>query len=283
MISRPRLGLLCAIAAVAFSTFVTTGSAAAAGAIEGEVADAVTEVGIEELEVCAVELEVDFFACVETGPDGEYVLENLPDGDYVVEFWAPYLGYVTQYFNGKASFEDADEVTIAGGGTMPNVNAKMERGGEIAGRVTDVLTGAGIEQAEVCALSETTFGRCALTDTAGNYALRGLASASYLVEFWAGFLGYEARYYNEVANFEDASLISVTAPNAVTGIDARLSKPGESLVVRPSSSPPVTPFPLGRGNPKPKAVKCRKGFKKVKRRGRKVCIKKHKHKKRHRS
>ncbi len=256
-----------------------------AGKIEGKAVDAVTKVGIEDVEVCAVEpFEFEFVACDLTGADGKYALEGLANGSYVVEFWAPYLGYIRQYFDGRTSFEDADEVTIAAGGTVSNVDAELEQGGEIEGRVTDAASGAGIEEAEVCAYSLSAFGGCALTDVSGDYTLAGVPTGSYVVEFWAEFLGYETRYYDEVTSFEAADPVAVFAANTTAGIDARLSKPAFRVDLPPPSSGapaplPPTPAPVV-ANPKPKPH-CKKGFKRVKRHGRIICVKKHRRKNRH--
>lgn len=77
VISRPRIGLLCAIATTAFALFATAGSAFAAGTIEGRVVDVVTEVGIDGAEVCAVEFAAEFESCEETDGNGDYVI-GLP-------------------------------------------------------------------------------------------------------------------------------------------------------------------------------------------------------------
>jgi hypothetical protein len=261
------------------------GSAAApVGKIEGEAVDAITTDGIEGVLVCVVEVpDFAFEECKKTGSDGKYAIGTLPDGDYVVEFWAPQLGYVTQFFNGETFFKDADHVVISGGGTEPGVDAELEKGGTIEGRVTDATTGAGIEEVLVCAFSTTATGVCEFSDSAGDYAIPGLATASYKVEFWAEHLGYEIRFYNEKAQEGEASSVSVVAPDTTPGIDARLSKPGSQIVPLPPLPAFVAPVAV-RKVPKPKPKPhCRKGFKKAKRHGHKVCVKAHKkgHRRRH--
>jgi hypothetical protein len=264
------------------SLFAATGSASAAGTIEGEVVDAVSKNGIEEVEVCALDpVEFEILTCVETGPGGEYTLGGLVNGSYVVEFWAPYFGYATQFFDAASTYEAADPVSIVGGGTVPNIDAEMEAGGAIEGRVTDVVNGLGVEEAVVCVTSSVRPGGCAFTSPTGYYLVKGLSTGTYQVEFFAGFFGYETRYYNETADPNAAGAVSVTAPSTTTGIDARLSKPGSNPVVTPPA-PKVAPVVPIVNTPKRKALTCRKGFKKVKRHGRKVCVKKHK-KKKHRS
>lgn len=266
--------------AMGVAMLIPTGaSAAPVGKIEGEVADAITTDGIEGVLVCAVEVpDFEFEACEETGPNGEYLLGTLPDGSYVVEIWAPYLGYVTQFFDGKTFFSEADHLVISGGSTVSGVDAELEEGGTIEGRVTDAATNAGIEEVWVCAFSTTATGVCGLSDSAGDYAVPGLATSSYTVEFWAEPFGYETRFYDEKANEGEANLVSVIAPETTAGINAHLSKPGSHVV--PPATTPTTVLPVATPKvfkPKPK-FHCRKGFKKVKRHGRKVCVKKHKKK-----
>lgn len=276
MSARPRIALLLFAAAIGTVLLLPSGAAAIpAGKIEGTVIDSITTNGIEELEVCALDpVELEFVACTETGANGEYALTGLADGDYIVEFWAPYLGYMTQFFDGAPSPEAATEVSIAGGATVAGVDAEMDKGGRIEGRVTDAATNAGIGGAEVCAFSEGALG-CTLADGVGGYALIAVPTGSYVVAFSAP--GYEVRYYNEKTTFAAADPVSVVAPNATTGIDMRLGEPAPPVV-----TPPAPVMPTSAPPQKPK-LHCRKGFKKVRRHGRNVCVKRHrkKHHRRH--
>jgi hypothetical protein len=279
MFSRLKLMMLCAISVAAFSLFASTGSAAA-GAIEGEVVKAGTSTAIGGVEACAFQLpDFEPVFCEETNVDGEYEIVGLSPGEYIVEFWASYLGYAPQFYNGVSSYEDADEITVSSG-TVSGIDAELKKGGAIEGRVTDASTGAGINEAVVCAFSRVIAGNCGLTNAAGSYAVIGLATGSYGVEFWAEPLGYPTLFYNQQANPANANLISVTAPNSTGEINAQMSKPGSKVVVTPT---PVLPTaPPATAAHKAKALKCHKGYKKTKRHGRQVCVKKHK-KKKHRS
>jgi hypothetical protein len=275
--SRLRLVLLCATLAAAFSSFASTGSAAAAG-IEGEVVNAVTKAAIGEVEVCAYQLpEENVFFCEETEADGEYALSSIPAGEYTVEFWAPYLGYVTQFYDGASTLADADDVVVSSG-TVAGIDAEMEEGGEIEGRVTDAVTGAGIEKIQACALVFGVGAECGVTSSSGDYRINGLATGSYLVAFLDEFQGYETLFYNQQADLGTATPVGVTAPGTTAGIDARMSNPGSRVTPPPVVIPaPSAAAPLVT-KPKPKKVKCRRGFKKAKRHGRTVCVKKHKKK-----
>ncbi|HWA53255.1 MAG TPA: carboxypeptidase-like regulatory domain-containing protein [Solirubrobacterales bacterium] len=271
---------------MAVSLFAATGSASAAGTIEGKAVDATTKVGIEGISVCVYDsIELELAApCVNTDSNGEYATAALISGNYIVRFWGDETGYVSQFFDGAMAYEDATEVPVSNGPTT-GIDAEMEIGGEITGRVTDATTGAGIDEVEVCAFNFSVFAGCTETGASGGYTLQGVASGSYTVEFWAAFLGYETRFYNESASSSGASPVPVTAPGTTPGIDARLSKPGSKVIVTPVPKITAPVLPIRKVVPKPKPKKpltCRKGFKKVKRHGRKVCVKKHK-KKKHRS
>jgi hypothetical protein len=153
MFSRLRLVMMCAISAAAFSLFVSTGSAAAAGEIKGEVVEAGSSLAIEGVEACAYQLPTyELFACKETDVNGKYALSGLPNGKYIVEFWAPYLGFAPQFFNGVSSYEEAEEITV-NNDAKSGIDAELEEGGAIEGRVTDASTGAGINGVFVCAYS----------------------------------------------------------------------------------------------------------------------------------
>src|SRR5439155_20816531 len=86
--------------------------------------------------------------CVLTDSSGEYALPGLPEGEHKVFFFVPStnnntLNYLNQYYNNKASFEEADPVTLAGGETKANINAALKAGGQISGKVTDSVSKVG--------------------------------------------------------------------------------------------------------------------------------------------
>jgi hypothetical protein len=93
--------------------------------ITGRVTDAVSAAPIGAVLVCVEAADEEFGECIETDPTGEYVFSGLPSGSYKVEFWAPYLNYVTQFYDGKASFGEATEISVVAGSIKSNVNAAM--------------------------------------------------------------------------------------------------------------------------------------------------------------
>jgi Carboxypeptidase regulatory-like domain len=219
------------------------------GAISGRVTSGGAP--IAEVEVCA-----DFyFSCERTNANGEYTLEDLTAGSYVVSFQPPYTcsllvcssDYIFQYWNGKLSFETADRVNVVGGTTVTGVDAELQVGGHITGKVTNAASGAPIGSVEVCAdpASETE-GGCAYTNSAGEYTIIGLASGSYEVDFTGDVCGEVAKEvkctHPFLAQFYQA-LVSVTAPNVTSGIDA-------ALLERSNEKPVSTAAPTVSGTPR---------------------------------
>lgn len=144
--------------------------------------------------------------------------------------------------------------------------------GEISGKVTDASSGLGIGGVEVCAIEpELLYLECVYTGVTGEYLITELPVGEYIVEFWAEELGYSIQFYNGRSSGLLADEIPVSG--LVTGINAILSKPTPPPPpVIPAPAPIVLPPPPVVA-PKP-ALKCRKGFKKVKRQGKTICVKK---------
>ena len=134
---------------------------AAGGVISGTVvgADAPTT-GLEGIEV-----SVDSYTYLPlwtsqyttTDENGDYSVYGLPVGDARIQFSErPYsgtpVGYLSQWWDGAATFAEADPVTIAAtGATVSGIDAALELGGTLSGVVTGPL-GAPVEGAFVSAV-----------------------------------------------------------------------------------------------------------------------------------
>ncbi len=215
----------------------TTPQTAADGSIAGEVAAAANSAAIEGIEVCAypdLDEEDLFGTCATTNAAGEYAVSGLAGGEYIVEFSAPdrsTLNYLTQYYDGKSTYEEAAPVNVTDGAATSGIDAAMAVGGEIAGKATAASSEAAIEGIEVCAYSaEGDEQRCALTGAGGEYAVRGLASGAYTVSFSVpshSGLNYLGQYYDDKRFFDEASKVMVTTGTTTAGIDAAMSAGGQ--------------------------------------------------------
>ena len=207
-------------------------SAFGLGSISGLVTDGINP--IEGIEVCASEVseeEEEGFGCSKTDSSGEYTIAGLAAGSYKVEFWPGPLNYVPQYFDARSSWALADQVTVNNGSDTANINAVLEEGGWIEGRAVDAVSKAGIDGLVVCAfpIDETGFGRCALTDSSGDYEILGLATDSYEVAFFPEeeTSEYLTQFYDGKASFLEATPVSVTAGTGIGGIGAEMKKGGK--------------------------------------------------------
>jgi hypothetical protein len=228
--------------------FASNARAAEAGRITGEVTDAVTHAGIEGLDVCAGErAEKIGDHCANTSPNGEYAISGIPTGSYVVEFLVPFggpdsfqgdLDYAPQYYNGKATSTEAEEVAVTAGQATGGINAAMLPGGQITGAVTDAVTDDPIAGITVCAsrsqVKEYPPIRCDVTNADGEYTIDPLVSGEYMVEFTApsgSSPDYARQYYDDQLLSEQASMVPVTVGETTPGIDAAM-QPGGNITGR---------------------------------------------------
>jgi hypothetical protein len=204
-------------------------AAFAAGSISGTVTAASGGAGIAGVEVCAWETgESEGFECAVSSGDGAYSVTGLSAGTYKVEFWAPEENYIFQLYDGKSTWAEATPVTVSDGVDTPGIDAALQEGGRISGRVTDAATNAGIGGILACASTAgEEFGGCSKTEPNGEYAIGGLPAGSYEVFFFeANEEEGAAEYLGQVFRDGHQELVSVTVGATVPGIDAALSKAG---------------------------------------------------------
>ncbi len=230
----------------------TTGGIDAAmrpgGQITGVATDAVTHDPIAGIDVCAympLATEDPPSRCAVTNADGEYAVYPLISGSYVVEFTAPSNGaldYARQYYNDQVSAEQANEVPVTAGETTSGIDAAMQPGGNITGRVTVAATGGPLVNADVCAFSmatlsvgNTTPERCAETNSNGEYVLQQLTAGQDIVEFRDEFgAGFVRQYWDDKPSLAEADPFAVTPGITTIGVNAAMAAVGEQIVKPPS-------------------------------------------------
>jgi hypothetical protein len=197
----------------------------AAGEIGGVVTDAASKAPLENIKVCAYESGGEALVqCASTSSGGEYTISRLAGADYTVEFYAVSGEYVTQYYDDKPLFAEANKVLVEGGKLHGEVDAAMTTSGQIAGTVTDADGGAPVEDIKVCAHESGGEGvvACASTSASGEYAITRLPAAEYVVVFESVNGAYLTQYYSDKSSLAEAVKVPVVNAATAVGIDAAM-------------------------------------------------------------
>jgi hypothetical protein len=241
--------------------------------IQGTVTDADAGEPIAGIGVCVDEGGFQL-SCRSTDGDGEYTLNQLRPGTHLVRF-APGAScgpescesqnYLRQWYDGKSSLASADPVVVAAPGELINgIDAAMQPGGVIEGTVTGFDTGEPVGGISVCAegSSGAEF-RCDSTDSGGQYSIVALQTGSYRVRFSAitscseevcSRPNYLGQYFDDKDAFGEADLVSVTAGQTVSAVDASLDAGGQikGVVTDQGTGEPLEGVPAcasGAGSP----------------------------------
>jgi hypothetical protein len=211
--------------------FAPSALAAEPGQITGTVTNASTGERINGIKVCAFPEHPGAYNCAQTEPDGEYTVPELKPGEYKVEFSAGGSNYLRQFYDGKPSSSEAQLVTVAAGQTTLGVDAALQEGARITGKVTDASTQEARDGIQVCAISVGTGDSwCGSSiGLSGGYEIAQIPTGEYKVKFSPPFesgLNYSPQFYNDESSSSQAQVLSITAGSLTPGIDAALKEGG---------------------------------------------------------
>ena len=194
--------------------------------IHGRVTDAVSHVGIKGIDVGAVDSSV---SCCpfrnlgfgQTDATGDYQLLVPPHSSVKVQFFAFPSGtppYVDQWWNNKPFFEQADPLAV--NAETFAIDAMLLRGTFVHGRVTDSVSGAGIQGISIGAVDSAVqccpFHNLAFTqsNTDGTYNLFVPIGSTFKVQFGSfgpNALPYLQQWWNNKADFSIADPLTAVA------------------------------------------------------------------------
>jgi protocatechuate 3,4-dioxygenase beta subunit len=162
------------------------------------------------------------YASTNTNSSGYYITGLLPAGNYKILFVPPYGGiYLSQWYNNKASFADANEIPVTDGQITPGVDVQLLTGGSVTGTVTDI-SGNPIQNVNVNLYLTSGSYKTAVTNAEGKYEIVGLTTGNYKVRFNATGTGYCSEWYIDKTSYDTADPIPVTAGQTTPDIDAQL-------------------------------------------------------------
>ncbi len=155
----------------------------------------------------------------------------------------------------------------------------------ISGTVIAAASQAPLAEVVVCAESVgvTDVFECGETGGDGTYVVAGLEGGNYKVEFSPSIMSaYLPQFYNGRVSGEQADLVAVAEGLGTPGIDAALAAvipdggtvppAGAGTAALPLPAVPQVALPLGPAN-RPPNLRCRKGWRKVKIKGKLRCRK----------
>jgi hypothetical protein len=255
------------------------------GVISGIATDAVTLGPAVGAWVCVEDgFPYQFGVCTQTGPGGEYEVNAMPTREYTVAFHGGNSSnYLRQFYGGGETWSSATHLAITAGSTRSGIDATLHPGAQILGNVTEAGTGAPLNKVEVCLLdsvhapSPEYTEDCDATNVAGNYAIRSLPQGIYQIVFSqeTGFIPNDyffEQWYDGVPSAAQATKITIAPPETRSGVNARLTGYGPSSPSAPPAEATVVPASQSASTTAP--LKCKKGFRRERVKGRGHCVKK---------
>jgi protocatechuate 3,4-dioxygenase beta subunit len=182
-----------------------------------------------------------------TDPDGNYRIAGLPAGNYQVAPMAPAL-VLPELALARAG---ASSLLLGEGEDVQNVDFALERGGVIAGRVSDADGRPVVEERLMLVLADQNqqrqqmFGPInaagAQTDDRGVYRIYGLVPGRYKISvgrdddsyYFGSVFGrptYERTYFPDTTDPTSAKVIEVTEGSETANVDITIGRPLPTFV-----------------------------------------------------
>lgn len=252
------------------------------GRIEGVALEAGSEDPVEDVRVCVwgeVTVQVH---CDWTDASGAYAITGLRPDEYVLEF-LPEERLLPQFNDHQERYSEADLISVDLGDVLTGVDADLLPSARVEGTVRRADDQQPLPGVEICAWSteQEEELRCAFAEPDGSYAIQGLYSGEYVVEFWPFSAKWTAQFWDHAARWDEAEPLWLTAGTTTTGIDADIAPEPLPLLLTPN--PLVRSAAQSSSPPKPTPRRCRKGFQKKRVNGKVRCVRKAKPKRRHSS
>lgn len=159
---------------------------------------------------------------------------SVPAGTYKVHFGAPYASdYAPEWYSRQRDIGNANLVVVTASLATTNINASLLIGGRIAGVVTDAGNGTPLQSVHVRAYTSTmispyNYAASDYTDGSGGYAIRGLLTGTYYLEFAAPYgSDYLSEFFDDKPTLLIADPIGINVGTVISNINAALMTGGK--------------------------------------------------------
>jgi hypothetical protein len=230
-VAKLAFGLVLVLGSV-MALFPLAGSATTTGAISGTVTASAGGAALSGVcvDVFTSDGSLTQVGSATTAAGGTYTVSGLSVGSFVVEFSIAGCGntgnFLTQWYNNAISSATARTVPVTAGATTGSISAALITAGTISGTVTAATGGADLSGICVDVTQIGGSGSGAATTLAnGTYAVTGLRTGNYSVEFFAncGNTGnFLTQWYAGQASEGLANPVAVTNGVTTPAISAAL-------------------------------------------------------------
>ncbi len=196
------------------------------GTITGTIRDT-SNAAVAGATVYAQDVVGGFTQPVQSTGGGAYAIHDLAPGTYLMTAWAP--GHSGAYYPNSYTQAGATALTVVSGGTLSGIDLALAQGATISGRVTDLqnnpLPGVGVSASGSAFTIPQFFGGNSSVATAadGTFTLSGIGPGENTLSFQDGQNGYANVYYHGAYMQAQATQVTTSIGENVTGIDQQLS------------------------------------------------------------
>ena len=177
-----------------------------------------------------------FFATATTAPDGTYTIGGLGTDSFRVYFRDFGKTFSPEWWSHQTDYASAAVLSVTTGDAVVGIDAALSRT-SISGVVTDSV-GTPLAGIEVSAYGANSFEQ-ATSGADGSYTIPALGGDTYRVDFNDFSNVYSPEWWNDQVDYSAATLVGVTLGEAITNVDAALSRTTISGVVTDAFGQPL--------------------------------------------
>lgn len=230
-----------------FTAALPAVAAAQNGTVTGTVTNAATNAPIPSrvLRFCNSTVSGNLCSTASTDSSGNYSISLAP-GNYVA-YTDGLTGVVNEIYgdvpcpaicNFNLALATGTSIAVPAGGTVSGRNFALAPAVALTGRVTDAVTGAGVQNVSVqlrSLIAGTNQGIATLaTDATGAFSFQGIGAGTYYASATGTVAGYTSEYYDDI--------LCPGVCNATTTVNS-----GTPIVVPATGAPPVLAIALAPG------------------------------------